>query len=179
MALVTGSDIKAIAVKNAQFDEGLITTYAIEQAEETHILPFLGADLFADLLINPTATYNAQLLAGCDYTNTSGYQRKFRGLKRAIAYFTMFDILPEIYSQIGSAGLFKNSVQFATSVTLEECNNLRGLMYSKAQKSMEKVMEYLINNSVNFPLFNSITSGDDVFNNNFNPRKKLLGGMLL
>jgi len=174
-ALITAAEVKTLALLNPSLDVNLIKDSMITNAQKTHLIYFITENLYNAMVITP-ASY-ANLLSGVTYTNTQGYAAVFEGCKKFIAFATMFDILPIIYMQVGSVGLVKNSVQYATSVNQTEMEALRGWYHTQMQNEGELIEQYLKDQVALYPLYTGSVE-DYMIDDTISSKKRLLNGMI-
>ncbi len=148
MALVTAIQVSEITSQRKGFDVALIEKHILE-AEWKYIKPFLG-----DTLFNTLGTENTSgTFTSSNETLLNEYVRP------ALAWWTMYEALPQIHVQLSSAGLQKNSTEFSTAVSGGEFGTFRQSIASSAEVAMERMREYLNDNSTTFTTWSMSKSG--------------------
>lgn len=179
-ALITNLEVKTLTILNSDFDETILTDNFILKAQETNLKYILTENLYYDLVINPT-NYT-DLINGKDYVY-SGYNRRYLGLKKCLAYFVMVEALPFIWEQITGSGLYKNNRETSTSSALNEMEMAKGKLLILAQSEGDNIQKFIIENSNSYPLYTgfgyNLKDGFSHLNENLTGQKRIIGGMIL
>lgn len=140
MALVTQSEIKALMV-NPAFDETLIKTNHIDEAQIKHLKPLLSDNLYHAVVASP-ASYSA-LISGETYTNSEGYTRVYRGLKNFICYASLYNVMKFFLAQIAKQGIVRTNTETSSNTTASEFTQLREFYFSEMNLMKKEIKEYL------------------------------------
>lgn len=165
MALITPTEVRALAIQNAGFDINLIKDNQIEQAQIDHLKPILSDNLYYALVATP-ASY-AALLSGETFTNTEGFTVVYRGLKNFIAYATVYSCMKFWFAQGGASGLVRANSDSSTNTTETEFDKQRNMYFKQFNSMIAEIEDYLQEKYTSSTLY----AGSQT--------KKFIGGMLL
>ncbi len=131
--IITASEVKGIAFTRVVADY-LIPDSLIEVAQEKHIRPVLGDDLYDDVVDNPG-----------DHTALLVY------IKKALAWFVKFYCLPSIYVDLSTTGVKKVDTQGTSEGSEDNLGSLQQQALTAANSHIDSLKRYLKNN--NYPLW--------------------------
>jgi len=158
--LITTNDVREICLNKATFDVAKFQPF-LKPAEITFLKPFLGRDL-----------YN-ELVAESDSTFSEANEELFKYLKPALAWKTLELALPSMHTDITSSGLKLNNSEFANSGTDKSRADLITNAKQIAEAFLEDAKEFIEDedNIDTYPLYEK----DGNVSNDIN----LIGGMIL
>jgi hypothetical protein len=141
--LITATEIVQLAFTNENVDTFALKDTFIEIAQEEHILPILGKDLYNEIVDqNNTAT-----LTALNTTLLDDY------IKNALAFYSKYELLDDLSIETTDKGLQVAESDFSRAANGEE----RGDMKSKAKKHADTFadkMTRFLNDSDDYPLYN-------------------------
>lgn len=145
--LITSAQVISIVLNGASFDEALIEPHIVK-CQIKYIKDSLGKDFYDDLVesYDTTATVTTDELALIeDYIQPS------------LARFVMFEALPFIRQNITSAGVVLNTTEFSDQSSSADFGMLRSAVISDAEFYRNLLVQYLKDNSSDWPLYESQT----------------------
>lgn len=145
--LIDPTYLKRYTPLNGQVDEDRLPP-AIIAAQDMHIQPYLGTDLYQALKTKA----NAGTLAGAYETLLNDYVRK------ALAWFTLVELVADLRVQIRNGGLFTSTPEGASSIALDELTNIREAARAKAEFYLSEMCRWLSYNSSSVPEYGTNTS---------------------
>lgn len=116
----------------------------ISQAQDLHVQPIIG-----------TALYN-RLMTGIINSDLNASENALLVLIRpSLAYWTLATALPFISAQVRNAGVVKVKSENTENASQSEVNNLVSAAQNVAQFYMQRVINYLCDNSSSFPEYSN------------------------
>lgn len=146
---VTTEDIKKFTALNGNVDNDKFVQF-IKIAQETHIMGFLGTNLYDK--INDDII--ADVLASPYTTLVSKY------LKPMICHWAMVEYLPFSAYTIANKGVYKHNSENSETVSIEELNLLIEKERKIAQSYTQRFLDHICNNSALYPEYNTNTNGN-------------------
>lgn len=149
--------IEKEAIVALAFQRPIVTTKIpdgmINSVQIRHIKPCLGLDFYNAIVAAPE-TYDAVIDL----------------IKPAIAFFTKFYILPELYNDISNSGINKIPGINRAAGTVEDLGSARQIALDQANLAMDALTYYLKENYTSYPLY--------VWQQDPNSRVEIAGGIL-
>lgn len=139
MKLITAEEVIALAFTDKNYLPGKILDSHIEIAQEGFLRPALGDTFYAELTAAPPAGDNATLVNSF--------------LKRPLAWFVRYVILPEIMVHASNSGLQVVIPQGTASASDKQAGTLREQAKQNADILLGVAMRYIRDNSQLFPLY--------------------------
>jgi len=154
-ALITPTNVNDLTnnILAANFDLNLIPEQYIYDAQELWIKPFLREEFYDDFITNYTATKYTNLLNGETGYIYGGYTYNFKGLKYALACYSLIQALPFLHTQVRNGGVRVNSSDHSNPATDEQIAGLRASLVSKAQHHLNATVDYLNRNTSTYTLW--------------------------
>ena len=121
----------------------------IKMAETFHIRPILGENLDNSLL----AMISGDTLSGASYTLVQEY------IIPASLWFSLFEALPFIWVRMNNRGLQVANDEKASSVDKKSYETLKQEMLDKATEYLNRLIDYLNDNTTTFPLYGNCKAG--------------------
>ena len=143
--MITKAEIFEIALNNENLDPDLITDKVILKTQRKYIKSKLATEtdtVFYDALV---ASIDNSSIAGDHLTLWDDY------IKNAMAYYVVYEILPDIHMQIGNNGIRTNTEEFSTEITDSQFGIFRGKKRDDAEWYMQEMLVYLKNNKDLYP----------------------------
>ena len=159
--MMNAAEIVTIAITRKNYDPAIFKESVIEAAELEYIKPILGADLYDEI----RTQYRAETLTALNRTLVNDY------LKKVLAYYTVYMCLPTMMVDISSVGMQLNSTEFSSPISSGLRAEVGQSIQSIAKAFTDKAVQYLEDNSTDYPLYNS---GDNVENDT-----SIIGGIIL
>lgn len=146
---VTTEDIKKFTALNGNVDNDKFVQF-IKIAQETHIMGFLGTNLYdkinddiiADDLVSPYTTLVSKYI------------------KPMLCHWAMVEYLPFSAYTIANKGVYKHNSENSDSVSIEELNLLIEKERKIAQSYTQRFLDHICNNSSLYPEYNTNSNGD-------------------
>lgn len=117
--LITASEVTAIAFIG---DNNVKPTYIkdshIDVAEKKYIIPVIGQELYNNILLYPVL---------------------LDLIKKALAFYVRYIVLPDLAIQVTNTGMFNNSTDYSQSVSNEQ----RRALMQRALDNGDTYMEYV------------------------------------
>jgi hypothetical protein len=159
--LITALEIITTCFTNKSTDTALLKTQLIEIAQEEHIRPILGQDLY-DLIVAENET---QVYTGLNATLHTTY------IKPCLAFYVKFEALPDMNMNTTSKGIISNNSEFGSQVSSAQRAELSIKVRSHADTLRDKMIRYIEDNPTSFTLYSTV---ENITTNN-----KFLGGIVL
>lgn len=134
----------------------------VEIAQETHILNYLGTDLYEKI----SADIVASTLIGDYLTLVNSY------VKPMLIHFAMVDYLGFASYTIGNGGIYKHQSENSQAINKDEVDAIASKSRQIAKSYAERFVDYMqYNASTKFPEYytNSNDDVDPLKNENFSP----------
>lgn len=147
------SQIDAREVRNLfkGFDEDEFNTYVLE-VQEFYLMPLLGAELYEDVLSDPTSTNNTILMSNTFYDN-GDEKVSMKGIKRYLSYLFFYKFAMEAAVKYTQSGMQEFDVDFAGRSPRGKDQNVIDSHLSKAQSIGEEIQLFLSRNTDDYPLY--------------------------
>ena len=160
--LITRNDLVKFTAINGNLDPDKFM-FCIKIAQDIHIQNYLGTQLFNKL---KTLIVNGDVddVGNADYkTLLVDY------VKPCLIHYAMVELLPNTAYTISNKGVYRHNSENSDTATKEEIDSLISKERILAQQYTERLLDFLGNNSIDFPEYNSNGAGDvfpDSNNNN-------------
>ena len=146
---------------NVRFDPALISPH-IQDAERAHLLPLLGADLYARLLSQKnTAVCNYNPVLGPivkafpDVADAALESLWVEHLYSFAAWAVVYEALPFIGLQTGSGGVFTMNTEYANNEGVKGVAYTQDSMRRRLDIKAEAMRAYLCENKADFPEYDT------------------------
>jgi len=146
---ITTSDIAKFTALNGNVDVDKYTQF-IKIAQDVHLQNYLGTDLFNK--INDDIV--ASTLASPYTTLVTNY------IKNVLIHWAMVEYLPFAAYTIANKGVYKHLSENAQSVEKNEVDFLVEKERDIAEHYTQRLIDYLCNNSSDFPEYNTNSGAD-------------------
>lgn len=151
---ITKRDILDVPVVFSRgVEEEKIQDDLIESVAQKHILPILGEDFYDDIVANPS-----------NYDTLKTY------LLPVVANFIKYYILPDIHSEVSTAGINTITGQNKQPVPLESLATIRQSTLDAALLQGQRLLKYLTDNEDDLPLYSPGANPQN--------RVEIVGGMV-
>lgn len=140
--LISQTEVITESLTYRNIDPALLKEEYIDRAERMYIRPSVGTDLYNDLLSNPATTTNAALLIL---------------IKKALAWFVVYESLPMIYTQVTAQGVMFNAPEFARGGTRNDMAAIRDFAFSTAEFERKEYICYIHEHRSDYPLYDPQT----------------------
>jgi len=141
--LITANEVIAKAFVHGNIDPALIKAEFVEVSQEEHILPFLGQDMYDEIV----SENNANVFTGTNETLLNSY------IKPALALFVARDIILHISVRITNKGVVLNNGQDSVQASKEERALLIDRYKEQGDTMLNKMERYILDNIADFPLY--------------------------
>jgi len=147
---VTAEYIKETVSINENADDNKLLKLLLT-CQNIYIEPILGTDLF-DAIVS-------KIIAG---TLTGNYKTLVNDkIAPCLAYFVFYEFIVENSYSVARGGVFKNTASNSQTANTDELTFLSQRQLDRAEHYMERLSDYLCNNSELFPEYSS-NSDDDI-----------------
>ena len=147
--LITNIEVTDL-INDNNFDKLLINDNYVSMAEQKHLVNLLGQRLYVDVMNNQT-TY-ATLLDGGNYTYSS-YTYNFIGVKKFLAWASLFEAISFVQTKIKSKGIMHESGEFSNNVDSKEADRIRNICFLNMQSIAQQITDYLQRNTSTYTLY--------------------------
>ncbi len=141
--LVTKQEVIANAYSNSSIDESIFKDLYIDIAEQTHVRPALGQDLFDEIV----SQNDAGTLTALNTTLLADF------IKPSLYFYVKFEVTYENGIQTASLGVRENLDDFSTEVSFAKLAAYRRETFRQATLLKDKMIRFLDENSDDYPLF--------------------------
>jgi hypothetical protein len=151
---ITNEDIKRYSILDGNLDNDKFGQF-VEIAQDIHVHSYLGTDLYNKL--------QALIIAGEVNDLGNEYYKTLLEtyIKPMHIHWSIVEIMPYIAYTIANGGVYKHQSESSESASMEEINSLKESSRTTAQWYTERMINYLCENSVDFPEY-STNSGADI-----------------
>lgn len=156
--LITQSEIIDIAINQGNIDRALIKNNLILLSQLSDIKPIIGRDLYDKIVLEK----DANIFTGGVSTDPTGETRQANKvlyedfIKPALAYFIKGRFVLENGIRLTQGGSMVNETETSRSATRGERADQQEQARNDAQTFMDEGLEFIGNNTANFPDFNSV-----------------------
>lgn len=156
MGLITQSEVIEIAINQGNIDTALIKNNLILLSELSDIKPIIGKDLYNKIVIEN----EAGLFTGGISKDPEGETRQANRvlyedfIRPALAYFIKGRFVVENGVRLTAGGSMVNETETSRSATRGERADQQEQARNDAQTFMDEGLDFINDNSVNFPDFN-------------------------
>lgn len=147
---ISTDDVKRKSILKGNLDVDNFIQY-IEVAQDTHILSFLGTDLYDKI----SADIIASSLTGVYLTLTTDY------IKPMLIHWSVVEALPFLASTVDNVGITKRSSENSEVTSKEDVDFMIEKARQIASNYTDRFIAYICENSTSFPEY-STNSGSDV-----------------
>ncbi len=123
-------------VFSREVEEEKIQDNLIESVTERHIMPILGEDFYDDVVANPS-----------NYVTLKTY------LLPVVANYVKYYILPDIHTEVSTAGMNVITGQNKQPVPRESMEGVRQSTLDAAHLQAQRLLKYLTDNEDSLPLY--------------------------
>jgi len=131
--LVTAGEVISNSFTNANTDTALISDASILLAELAHIKSALGTKFYEEL----KTEHNNGTLSAANQILIDDF------LTRCLSWFVRFEVINEIQSNSGSAGVVHNIDEFATIIDPSELNAYKQDTYRKGEIFLKDMIDFI------------------------------------
>ena len=160
--LITRNDLVKFTALNGNLDPDKFM-FSIKVSQDIHIQNYLGTQLFNKL---KTLVVNGDV----DDVGNANYKTLLVDyVKPCLIHYAMVELLPNIAYTISNKGIYRHNSENSDTAAKEEIDSLISKERILAQQYTERLLDFLGNNSIDFPEYNSNGAGDvfpDSNNNN-------------
>ena len=146
---ISTDDIKKKSILKGNLDVDNFIQY-IQVAQETHILSYLGTDLYNKI----AADILASTLAGDYLTLTNTY------IKPMLIHWSIVEALPFLSYTVDNVGITKRSSENSETVNKDEVDFLIEKERQIASNYTDRFIAYMCDNSSLFPEYSTNTGSD-------------------
>ena len=130
----------------------------IIEAQEMELRPFLGDEFYLALLADaPTFANYGDLFNGVDYTY-NGHQYRNDGIKPMLIYYAYARYLNNAQAIITPNGVVSKNFNDSTPTSDKNVAKLVNQAFSGGKIYENRVLDYLVRNSEDYPLYKCINS---------------------
>ena len=146
---ISTDDVKRKSILKGNLDVDNFIQY-IQVAQETHILSFLGTDLYDKI----SADIIADTLTGDYLTLTTNY------IKPMLIHWSVVEALPFLASTVDNVGITKRSSENSEVVSKVDVDSMIEKARQIASNYTDRFIDYICANSELFPEYSSNSDGD-------------------
>lgn len=146
---ISTDDVKRKSILKGNLDVDNFIQY-IEVAQDTHILSFLGTDLYDKI----SADIIADTLTGNYLTLTTNY------IKPMLIHWSVVESLPFLASTVDNVGITKRSSENSEVASKEDVDFMIEKARQIASNYTDRFIDYICANSDLFPEYSTNSDGD-------------------
>ena len=146
---ISTDDVKRKSILKGSLDVDNFIQY-IEVAQDTHILSFLGTDLYDKI----SADIIASTLTGVYLTLTTDY------IKPMLIHWSVVEALPFLASTVDNVGITKRSSENSEVTSKEDVDFMIEKARQIASNYTDRFIAYICENSASFPEYSTNTGSD-------------------
>ncbi len=146
---ISTDDVKRKSILKGNLDVDNFIQY-IQVAQETHILSFLGTDLYDKI----SADIIADTLTGDYLTLTTNY------IKPMLIHWSVVEALPFLASTVDNVGITKRSSENSEVVSKVDVDSMIEKARQIASNYTDRFIDYICANSELFPEYSTNSDGD-------------------
>jgi hypothetical protein len=125
----------------------------VSNSQSIYIQDVLGTPLYNDFL-----TKTSNYVAGSGATFSS-YEWELLGLcSKALVYWSTYSAIPHLYVRLRNAGVVKQNSEYTQNADMSEMKYIREEMKNLAEFWNTRVVNYICQYSVQFPLYNAAST---------------------
>jgi len=147
---ISEEKLKDSTAINLNVDVNLLLPY-VRQAQKLYVEPKLGTDLYEALKTKITAG----TLAGAYKTLVDGY------IGDMLPNWAFYHAIPFLRFKIENGNIYSKVSETGTALSTEEAQHLREEIRNTAEYYTERMIEYVTNNTTDFPEYNT-NSGAEI-----------------
>lgn len=125
----------------------------VANAQSVYTQDVLGTPLYKDIL---TKTDN--YIAGTGVTFSSYEWELVELLSKSLVHWTTYMSIPSLYVRLRNSGVVKPQVDGTQNADLAEMKYIRGEQKDLGEFWNTRIVNYLCNNSIHFPLYNAVSN---------------------
>lgn len=138
--IITPAEVKTLAITDISFDETYFEKY-IDIAQRLYVKPALGKDLYNDYLAQFGALPAEYLTLKNEY------------IDKMLSFYVVYEAFPEIRDKLTNQGIMHNGTEFSEQTPSIDYAALRSVYMRNGNFWQAELVEFLIDNSSTYPLF--------------------------
>ena len=149
---ISEETIKNSTTINGNVDVEMLLPY-IKVAQDIHVQQVLGTDLYNKLQVDIEGTGGASL--------TGNYKILVDTyIQPLLIHYSLYECLPFLSYKIMNKDIVRKISETSSSASLEDIKYIRNIVLNTAQFYTQRLIDYICNNSANFPEYNTNSNGD-------------------
>tara|TARA_R110000772_G_scaffold211071_1_gene321748 strand:+ start:204 stop:779 length:576 start_codon:yes stop_codon:yes gene_type:complete len=149
---ISEETIKNSTTINGNVDVEMLLPY-IKVAQDIHVQQVLGTDLYDKLQVDIEGTGGASL--------TGNYKILVDTyIQPLLIHYSLYECLPFLSYKIMNKDIVRKISETSSSASLEDIKYIRNIVLNTAQFYTQRLIDYICNNSANFPEYNTNSNGD-------------------
>jgi len=149
---ISEETIKNSTTINGNVDVEMLLPY-IKVAQDIHVQQVLGTDLYDKLQVDIAGTGGASL--------TGNYKILVDTyIQPLLIHYSLYECLPFLSYKIMNKDIVRKISETSSSASLEDIKYIRNIVLNTAQFYTQRLIDYICNNSANFPEYNTNSNGD-------------------
>ena len=158
--LITADEVRSLAIYATSYDTTFVSPHILT-TQEHYIRPFLGKDFYQELMDEALTSFSAD--------NTAMLVH----LKKALAYFVLYEAMPELVVKIEDAGFMIDRSETSAAANETNLDMRRKDLMRKAQMYLSLTRQYIVDSqdtelggvTTKFPNWN-VSIADDAASEN-------------
>ena len=151
--IITPQEVREQVVTDISFDYTYFDKY-IELAQAKYLKPALGKDFYNDYLSNyPALSAEYQYL-------------KDNFIDKLLSYYIVYEAFPEIRDKLTNQGIMHNRSEFTDQTPSFDYGQLRTSYNYNGNFWINEMIEYILENPNDYPLFGHDCDNDELNSNN-------------
>ena len=151
--VITSHTVREQVITDISFDHSYFDKY-IELAQKKYLKPALGKDFYNDYL----NTYPAL---------SAPYQTlKDEFIDKLLSYYIVYEAFPEVRDKLTNQGVMHNRSEFTEQTPSFDYGQLRSVYNYNGNFWVNEMIEFILENPTDYPLFGEDCSSDNLNSNN-------------
>ena len=151
--VITAQTVRELVVTDISFDQTYFDKY-IELAQAKYLKPALGKEFYNNYLSQyPTLSVPYQTL-------------KDNFIDKLLSYYIVYEAFPEIRDKLTNQGVMHNRSEFTDQTPSFDYGQLRTQYDYSGNFWVNEMIEYILDNPTDYPLFGHGCNSEDLNSNN-------------
>ena len=151
--IITAQTVRELVVTDISFDETYFDKY-IELAQAKYLKPALGKEFYNNYLLQV-------------HTLSAPYQiLKDEYIDKLLSYYIVYEAFPEVRDKLTNQGVMHNRSEFTEQTPSFDYGQLRSTYNYNGNFWINEMIEYILENPTNYPLFGEDCSSENLNSNN-------------
>ena len=151
--VITAQTVRELVVTDISFDHSYFDKY-IELAQAKYLKPALGKEF-----------YNSYLAQSPTFSTANGIL-KDNFIDKLLSYYIVYEAFPEVRDKLTNQGIMHNRSEFTEQTPSFDYGQLRSTYNYNGNFWVNEMIEYILDNPTDYPLFGHDCNVDELNSNN-------------